>query len=113
MSAALWGRTPVLRPTSTSACSKSVRGGRADLEVCPTSLPSQLLLQVLLVFFLQSRIARAGINIGGSIFPGLYFRLGPLVVDVRLVRLVHHLLHHLRGNEVHALAIAEHDIAGH
>src|SRR5947208_823834 len=94
-----------------TTCLGALSYGRASVAIL--SLFPQSFLQILVVFLLERRIARAGINVTRFVFAAVELHLGPLVVDVRHVGVIQDFFHKVRGNEVDALAVAEHDVARH
>src|SRR5439155_4637124 len=75
------------------------------------SLFPQPLLQILVVFFLERRIAGTRIDLGRLVLAGHDLLFGPLIVDVSDVGPVDHLLSQVRRDEVNAFAVAEYDVA--
>src|SRR6187401_109453 len=90
-------REPGSAPPPTSPASLLLRPLRLEL--------AQLLRQVVLVFLLESGVARRAVDLLRLVLALVELALRPLVVDVRLVGAIEDALHERRRDEVDALAI--------
>src|SRR6266853_75663 len=73
----------------------------------------QPLLQIILIFLLQFRVGRSGIYFTRLVLHFVKFLLRPFVMNPDFIRTVENLLHQLRRNEIHALAVTHDQITGH
>jgi len=65
----------------------------------------QTLLQIFLIFLLQFRVGRSGINFVRLVFHFVKFILRPFIMNPDFISTVENFLHQLRRNEIHALAV--------
>src|SRR5437016_5135806 len=73
----------------------------------------QALLQIFLIFLLQFRVGRSGINFVRLVFHFVKFLLRPFVMNPDFISTVENFLHQLRRNEIHALAVTHNQITRH
>src|SRR6267378_408997 len=73
----------------------------------------QPLLQIILIFLLQFRVGRSGINLARLVLHFVKLLFCPFIMNADFIRAVEYFLYQLGRNEIYALAVTHDQITGH